>query len=289
MDSVYRGNFGRHSGVNREQRQSERIHFSELKPLADQFGIGLADWQLRGRSLLNRDVAGNYKFAHRSIMEYLFVKRVLDMTPAERPVVGWTDQMNRFLEEIILFKIDMNEKNLNLKGIISYELRSKAVKINNDSVIKMIRNFDFYDSGRNISGKGYTNKYLEWGKDEKVVFDLATGLMWQQSGSPKYMNYEKAINYFRELNQQKFAGYNDWRLPTIEEAMSLMEPKKNKNGLYINDKFVDKQKWIWTADEVPGEPLAWVVNFSNGYCDRDLVDSDDNFVRCVRSGQASGR
>ncbi|GJQ57902.1 MAG: hypothetical protein SCALA701_07030 [Candidatus Scalindua sp.] len=29
------------------------------------------------------------------------------------------------------------------------------------------------------------------------------------------------------LNIEKFVGYNNWRLPTLEEAKSLIEPKEN--------------------------------------------------------------
>src|SRR5216684_1238900 len=50
--------------VNRAKRRMERIPGSELEPLAKQFNIPLQAWELRGRSLLNRDAVGNYKFAH---------------------------------------------------------------------------------------------------------------------------------------------------------------------------------------------------------------------------------
>jgi hypothetical protein len=65
----------------------------------------LPQWQLSGRSLLNRDAQGNYKFAHRSIMEYLFVKRLLQ---GHFDCSGFilTDQMKRFLIEIIAAKSD---------------------------------------------------------------------------------------------------------------------------------------------------------------------------------------
>src|ERR1019366_3269455 len=57
----------------RGERQMERIPEAELQPLAARFQIDLESWKLRGRSLLNRDAAGHYKFSHRSILEYLFV------------------------------------------------------------------------------------------------------------------------------------------------------------------------------------------------------------------------
>jgi len=55
---------------------------------------------MRGRSLLNRDAEGNYKFAHRSIMEYLFVRRLVSGDEGCREEI-LTDQMKQFLVEIL--------------------------------------------------------------------------------------------------------------------------------------------------------------------------------------------
>ncbi|UCE08372.1 MAG: hypothetical protein JSW07_10280, partial [bacterium] len=40
--------------LKREQRGSERVHYTELETIAQTFGIRLQAWQMRGRSLLNR-------------------------------------------------------------------------------------------------------------------------------------------------------------------------------------------------------------------------------------------
>jgi hypothetical protein len=64
--------------VNRHRHGAERIPRPELAVLAKEWNIPLDEWQLSGRSLLNRDAEGNYKFAHRSIMEYLCVKRLTE-------------------------------------------------------------------------------------------------------------------------------------------------------------------------------------------------------------------
>jgi hypothetical protein len=84
----------------RGERQMERIPEAELQPLAAKYNIDLKNWQLRGRSLLNRDAGGHYKFSHRSILEYLFVKR---FTRGEAPQhsEAWTDLMKDFLLEIV--------------------------------------------------------------------------------------------------------------------------------------------------------------------------------------------
>jgi len=84
----------------RGERQMERIPEADLKPLAVSFNIDLESWKLRGRSLLNRDAAGHYKFSHRSLLEYLFVKRFTrgQVRPHSEP---WTDLMTSFLLEMM--------------------------------------------------------------------------------------------------------------------------------------------------------------------------------------------
>lgn len=90
--------------VNRVERKSERVKKSEVTTLANHWRIPVEDWKLTGRSLLNRDAEGNYKFAHRSIMEYLFVKRFLKADPLCMHV-EWTDQMNSFLWDILDYEL----------------------------------------------------------------------------------------------------------------------------------------------------------------------------------------
>ncbi len=123
----------------------------------------------------------------------------------------------------------------------------------------------------------YIRKFDEWGfyghstiihnyekksiKGDNVVIDHATGLMWLQSGSKEYMQWIAAMGWVRNLNTRGYAGYSDWRLPTIEEAASLLEPVK-KNALYIDPVFDDEQWGIWSGDKRGGS--TWSVYFSLG-------------------------
>lgn len=114
-----------------------------------------------------------------------------------------------------------------------------------------------------------------------IVIDHATGLMWQLSGSPKTMAYQEAQQYMQQLSQQRFAGYSDWRIPTITELLSLMTKERQTNELFIESVFDANQRWCWSADT---HSSVWSVNFVNG--DINFYAPGMSFyVRAVRTGQ----
>jgi len=86
--------------LNRERRGAERVTRGEIEILAQAWKIPIESWALTGRSLLNRDAEGSYKFAHRSIMEYLFV-RAFFRDPSKFYSFLWTDQMRAFFSELV--------------------------------------------------------------------------------------------------------------------------------------------------------------------------------------------
>ncbi|MGH7595549.1 MAG: TIR domain-containing protein [bacterium] len=134
----------------------------------------------------------------------------------------------------------------------------------------------------NPSGQGIKHQF-ELQQNGQVVVDHATGLFWQQAGSPQEITYADAEKYIRELNTKRFTGYNDWRLPTLEEVMSLMESKEH-GELYLDPMFDRSQRWIWTADK-ESAGRAWCVAFDVGGCSR-LGLGLYGYVRAVRSGQS---
>ncbi len=171
--------------------------------------------------------------------------------------------------------------------LIKPRFRSEPKTLSEDEVQKMLEDNDFFDKSKNQKGRGFENQFEEKKlKGTKVIFDQASSLMWQQGGSEKYMSFQDAEAFIQKLNTERFAGFTDWRLPTLEEAMSLMEPKKNQSGLYIDEHFDAKQQWIWTADSFTGGSERWYVYFDSGDCYWDQFDSH-SFVRGVRFGQSS--
>jgi hypothetical protein len=160
-------------------------------------------------------------------------------------------------------------------------LRSKPLMVSLEKASQVFELTEHkFDRGTGWVPRTYiTNQYEN---REKVIFDHATGLMWQKSGSD-WIAYKAAQAYIKKLNDQKFAGYTGWRLPTIPELMSLLEPEQQSNNLYINPIFDSTQSWCWSADLVAGlAELAWRVYFNSGVVYWDLFISL-NCVREVRS------
>jgi hypothetical protein len=149
-----------------------------------------------------------------------------------------------------------------------------------DQLKKMMVKNNFYDEYENAVGTGFNNDFIR-SADDKLITDRASGLVWQSSGTEQQMTLDEANNYIKELNERKFGGFNDWRLPTLEEALSLMERDKTNGELHIHPYFDDTQVEIWTAD-LAGPVFAWAVSFDLGISGRNLITNYTAWVRAVR-------
>lgn len=163
-------------------------------------------------------------------------------------------------------------------------LRAKPIdNLSEEDVNKMLENhrLNFFDKLKNPTGTGIIHQYEPAGKaNEQVIIDHTTGLTWEQSGSVKPVPFEKTQQHIKKLNKDGYGGYSDWRLPTLEEAMSLMTPEVNENSLHINPIFDKTQQWLWTTDKLDAS-YARVVHFINGYCYGYPVIIN-TYVRAVR-------
>lgn len=119
---------------------------------------------------------------------------------------------------------------------------------------------------------------------DKVVINHATGLMWHQSGSDKSMSISDEKNWIEELNSSGYAGYNDWRLPTIKEAASLFESIKMNGNLYIDPVFDNKQSWMWSGKNADHWDENWetITYFDYHHICKGYSRSK-SYVRPVRS------
>jgi len=154
----------------------------------------------------------------------------------------------------------------------------------------LLKKYDFYCAASHWSkawanrrGKGLANDFALH-HDGMVVVDRYTGLMWQQSGSRDSVFWGEVENYIIHLNTDKDlgSGFADWRLPTLDEAMSLMESAET-NGLHIDPIFDNRQRWIWTSDKAAPDSI-WVVRFDEGRCNYGILPRGyKRHVRAVRN------
>lgn len=152
--------------------------------------------------------------------------------------------------------------------------------LTSEEVGKMLKERELFDKYRNPSGTGIEHQYKTLTqKGVELIVDEATERIWQQGGSDEYMSYEAALAYVAQKNKENFGGYSDWRLPTLREAMELMEPKQ-AGELYLNPVFDRTQWWIWTSNKASGSS-CWVAYFYGGHCNGQRVDYD-SCVRLVR-------
>jgi hypothetical protein len=115
------------------------------------------------------------------------------------------------------------------RQVTQFKLRSESMRLPYQSDIdEMLTKYGFYDTGRNPHGTFLNQLSIQ---SEDVILDAKTGLMWQRSGSPNEKSFIGAKSYIEQLNENKFAGFSDWRLPTIEELASIIAKTKAKGEL----------------------------------------------------------
>ncbi|MBU1060411.1 MAG: DUF1566 domain-containing protein [Proteobacteria bacterium] len=139
-------------------------------------------------------------------------------------------------------------------------LPTEHAVINDDQIGAVIRKWNFFDSEYNPEGF-FENQLVDTG-DGLTVVDQKTGLMWQRGGLD--INSVRTMQRnIEKMNREGFAGYYDWRMPTMEEAMSLMEPGMNSKGIHLQLCFSKEQPFIFVAAQrKPGG--YWFVDYKQG-------------------------
>ncbi|HLC15756.1 MAG TPA: SUMF1/EgtB/PvdO family nonheme iron enzyme, partial [Thermodesulfovibrionia bacterium] len=217
---------------NRQKRNTERVPCEELTELAKSWRLKLTNWQLSGRSLLNRDAEGNFKFAHRSIMEYLFVKRFLQLPLVERLKVEWTELMKSFLVEKLrhgtagenLQRVDLSFMHLRKTDLKDVDLTEANIDWSNiENSLKM--KFAYIPPGKFMMGS--TNVTLSQGffmQTTPVTQGQWKALMGNNPSRFKRcgddcpvesVSWHDAQKFIEKLNKRE--GVNKYRLPTEAE------------------------------------------------------------------------
>ena len=117
-----------------------------------------------------------------------------------------------------------------------------------------------------------------------TISDTQANLMWKKDDSFKEygygINWFEAQDYCEMLNEKQFAGYDDWRLPSGEEAKSVFsftQSNTDKDGAetHISELFEPGGGHnTWTYEEKPDyEQYAQKFSFITG---NDMWEHKDN-------------
>ncbi|MGA1794941.1 MAG: SUMF1/EgtB/PvdO family nonheme iron enzyme [bacterium] len=177
-----------------------RIPSNEVEPLAKRFGIDPATWRLSDRSLIQRDVQGDYRFAYRFFLDFLFARQIAanNSEAAKVPMNAWTGDTKAFIVDALerrpwrypLFFVSFGE------GIIDRDESGQAIPMHPfDMCIYPVTNREYeeFDPAHRVLRNEYSDK------DDQPVVNVT---------------WEDAQGYCRWLTDKTGDTY---RLPTEAE------------------------------------------------------------------------
>jgi len=135
------------------------------------------------------------------------------------------------------------------------------------------------------------------------VMDNVTGLVWEgkmpmgtRAGSNTYTNenYNHPNDvkaYIAHVNSMNLCGFNDWRMPTVDELLGLLDFSQYTNGVpRIKSAWFPNTvaSWYWTSTGWINEDYyAWYVHFdpeTSNLTKKDFGRGSPGSVRLVRGG-----
>ena len=157
------------------------------------------------------------------------------------------------------------------------------------------------------------NRVIEFSDNILAWKDTETNLMWEikneenikhcyvwskediaesiKNGWDTYLtdDVKDAFSYAKKLNKINYCGFNDWRVPTIDELKTILTKEESEIVGYANTNYYIKRPlskntthWYWSSSSsANSSSYAWSVYFNNGYAyNSNKVNS--LYVRCVR-------
>jgi len=175
---------------------------------------------------------------------------------AENTLAGWQNFLKTYPQGEFAFKADQRitalqkkaQENsdqqllLRIQQAQKTKLRSAYLSMGQADIAAMLR----------LSGRPSSQFEAHGHGGATVMLDYSSGLMWTLWNKP--MDYHKAKWWANRVT----AGYGGWRLPTAEEAVSLLQMDRAQySGLPGFS--------VWTGDTVSDQPrTAWVLKLPEG-------------------------
>jgi len=151
------------------------------------------------------------------------------------------------------------------------------------SSISTGQNISFLDFDDGFYQKGIKRDYI-YDEQNDIVYDNTTKLMWQDSNDTisSKKSWSDAVLYCKELT---LGGYDDWRLPSIEELVSITD--KSRYNPSIGEEFKSiVSDFYWSSTQTYSYPShAWAVSFLDGSVSSIEDVETKYYIRCVRASR----
>ncbi|WP_200153056.1 DUF1566 domain-containing protein [Chromatium okenii] len=229
----------------------------------------------------------------------------ISLTVAE--IIKQSETADKIINLADLLPIKANELKLFMNRLLTVdELSLDRI----DFILRSAHGTLIFKSCEGINEKQINGRYRDLG--DGTVFDVHTRLHWMRcalgqiwtgntcKGEAIEYNRDDAHNAVAELNKRGgYAGYCDWRLPSIDELKTLVYCSSGKPKMWndtgklcegdYNKPTIDltafpntPSSWFWSGSPYIENPYgAWSVFFSNG----DAYYTISGAVRLVRGGQ----
>ena len=120
--------------------------------------------------------------------------------------------------------------------------------------------------------------------NNEAVRDNNTGLVWEQAPSTTQDSWLASAVHC--INGVTVGGTKGWRLPSVAELASLVDPTQSNPALPTGHPFSNVQStFYWSATTLAVDPpLAWIVVFFNGVVGNGAGKNGPGLAWCVRGG-----
>jgi hypothetical protein len=124
----------------------------------------------------------------------------------------------------------------------------------------------------------------------EAVLDKETQLVWEKSPLTTSHLWDFTAGFSEsalvQCTSRTTGGRKGWRLPSVHELASLVDPTNSNPSLPTGHPFTTVQSfYYWSATTSAGLPThAWFVTFGSGHVDHGPKDGVSVHVWCVRGG-----
>ena len=290
--------------IYRQRKETDMLHLQKDTAIevAQQNNIDLLGYEITGQSLLTRDAEGNWKFAHKSILEFLIAKEAVEhmdfwIELAKSDFAGM-DMAKLFYKEAgnWIFvkggKFKMGDEHGDLRSasqpvhqvtvpdfyIGKTPVTQKQWRNTMDDDPSHFKDYDDYPV-ENVSWndvQGYIDKL---NAKTGMKFRLPSEAEWEYAASGGHKSPFEEVEEDVHIGKYKFAGSNNlnevgWYDKNSKSTTHPVAVKKpNELGLYD----MSGNVWEWCQDK-------WHDNYEDASTDGSAWETGDSSNRVLRGG-----